>query len=87
MFPGFGLSALPKQLRNDGLLHTQCGTPAYVALEVLRKKGYDIFKADIWSCEVVLFVLLAGFLPFQVENLMNLYMKVFKAEFECPPWF
>ncbi|KAL2462174.1 CBL-interacting serine/threonine-protein kinase 25 [Abeliophyllum distichum] len=34
----FGLSALPEQLRN-GLLHTQCGTPAYVAPEVLRKKG------------------------------------------------
>ncbi|KAB2627920.1 CBL-interacting serine/threonine-protein kinase 25-like [Pyrus ussuriensis x Pyrus communis] len=83
----FGLSALPEQLRNDGLLHTQCGTPAYVAPEVLRKKGYDGSKADIWSCGVVLFVLLAGFLPFQDENLMNMYRKVFKAEFECPPWF
>ena len=35
----FGLSALPEQLRHDGLLHTLCGTPAYVAPEVLRKKG------------------------------------------------
>ncbi|KAH7523971.1 CBL-interacting serine/threonine-protein kinase 5 [Ziziphus jujuba] len=83
----FGLSALPEQLRNDGLLHTQCGTPAYVAPEVLRKKGYDGSKADIWSCGVILFVLLAGFLPFQDENIMKMYRKVFKAEFECPPWF
>ncbi|XP_062019551.1 CBL-interacting serine/threonine-protein kinase 5-like [Rosa rugosa] len=83
----FGLSSLPEQLRNDGLLHTQCGTPAYVAPEVLRKKGYDGSKADIWSCGVILFVLLAGFLPFQDENLMKMYRKVFKAEFECPPWF
>ncbi|XVE71256.1 hypothetical protein DITRI_Ditri10aG0136200 [Diplodiscus trichospermus] len=83
----FGLSALPEQLRNDGLLHTRCGTPAYVAPEVLRKKGYDGSKADIWSCGVILYVLLAGFLPFQDENIMKMYRKVFKAEFELPPWF
>lgn len=83
----FGLSSLPEQLRNDGLLHTQCGTPAYVAPEVLRKKGYDGAKADIWSCGVILYALLAGFLPFQDENLMSMYRKVFKAEFEFPPWF
>ncbi|KAK1430721.1 hypothetical protein QVD17_13670 [Tagetes erecta] len=83
----FGFSALPEQKRYDGLLHTQCGTPAYVAPEVLRKKGYDGEKADIWSCGVVLYVLLAGFLPFHDENLMNLYRKIFKAEYEFPPWF
>ncbi|XP_027082464.2 CBL-interacting serine/threonine-protein kinase 25-like [Coffea arabica] len=83
----FGLSALPEQLRNDGLLHTQCGTAAYIAPEVLRKKGYDGVKADLWSCGVVLYVLLAGFLPFQDQNLMNMYRKIFKAEFTFPPWF
>ncbi|CAK9182880.1 unnamed protein product [Ilex paraguariensis] len=83
----FGLSALPEQLRNDGLLHTQCGTPAYVSPEVLRRKGYDGAKADIWSCGVILYVLLAGFLPFQDENLMNMYRKVFKAAYQFPPWF
>ncbi|KAL8209989.1 hypothetical protein R6Q57_006721 [Mikania cordata] len=83
----FGFSALSKQKRYDGLLHTLCGTPAYVAPEVLRKKGYDGAKADIWSCGVVLYVLLAGFLPFHDENLTNLYRKIFKAEYEFPPWF
>lgn len=82
----FGLSALPEQLRNDGLLHTQCGTPAYVAPEVLRRKGYDGAKADIWSCGVILYVLLAGFLPFRDENMMKMYRKVFKSEYEFPPW-
>nr|UFP37826.1 CIPK11 [Lonicera japonica] len=83
----FGLSSLPEQLRNDGLLHTRCGTPAYVAPEVLRKKGYDGAKADLWSCGVILYVLLAGFLPFRDENLMKMYSKIFKAEYEFPPWF
>ncbi|XP_042482153.1 CBL-interacting serine/threonine-protein kinase 5-like [Macadamia integrifolia] len=83
----FGLSALPEQLRHDGMLHTQCGTPAYVAPEVLRKRGYDGSKADIWSCGVILYVLLAGFLPFQDENIMKMYRKVFRAEYEFPPWF
>ncbi|XP_068304585.1 CBL-interacting serine/threonine-protein kinase 5-like [Pyrus communis] len=82
----FGLSALPEQLWSDGMLHTQCGTPAYVAPEILRKKGYDGAKADIWSCGVVLFVFLAGYLPFQDENLMRTYSKVFKADYEFPPW-
>ncbi|KAF5466861.1 hypothetical protein F2P56_016744 [Juglans regia] len=82
----FGLSALPEQLWNDGLLHTQCGTPAYVAPEVLRKKGYDGAMADIWSCGVVLFVLLAGYLPFRADNVMKMYRKVFKAEYEFPLW-
>ncbi|XP_078444231.1 CBL-interacting protein kinase 16-like [Wolffia australiana] len=82
----FGLAALPAQRRRDGLLHTRCGTPAYVAPEVLRTKGYDGAAADLWSCGVVLFALLAGFLPFQDENLMNMYRKVFKAEFRVPPW-
>ncbi|CAM8958648.1 unnamed protein product [Rhodiola kirilowii] len=83
----FGLSALPQQVRNDGLLHTRCGTPAYVAPEVLRKKGYGGAEADVWSCGVVLYVLLAGFLPFQDENMMKMYTRIFKAEYEFPPWF
>ncbi|KAM7524876.1 hypothetical protein LguiA_014778 [Lonicera macranthoides] len=83
----FGLSALPQQVREDGLLHTTCGTPNYVAPEVINNKGYDGAKADLWSCGVILFVLMAGFLPFEESNLMALYKKIFKADFTCPPWF
>ncbi|KAK8629250.1 hypothetical protein V6N13_078100 [Hibiscus sabdariffa] len=83
----FGLSALPQQLRDDGLLHTTCGTPNYVAPEVINNKGYNGAKADLWSCGVILFVLMAGYLPFEDPNLVGLYKKIFKADFTCPPWF
>ncbi|KAL0390755.1 UNVERIFIED_CONTAM: CBL-interacting serine/threonine-protein kinase [Sesamum calycinum] len=82
----FGLSALSQQVRDDGLLHTACGTPNYVAPEVLNDRGYDGATADLWSCGVVLFVLLAGYLPFDDSNVMNLYRKISSAEFTCPPW-
>uniref|UniRef100_A0A0E0HBS8 non-specific serine/threonine protein kinase n=1 Tax=Oryza nivara TaxID=4536 RepID=A0A0E0HBS8_ORYNI len=83
----FGLSALDGSLRGDGLLHTTCGTPAYVAPEVLLKRGYDGAKADIWSCGVILFVLLAGYLPFNETNLVILYRNITESNYRCPPWF
>ncbi|XP_021716782.1 CBL-interacting protein kinase 2-like [Chenopodium quinoa] len=83
----FGLSALAETKRQDGLLHTTCGTPAYVAPEIISRKGYDGAKADIWSCGVILYVLLAGFLPFHDSNLMEMYRKIGKAEYKCPSWF
>ncbi|KAJ7955330.1 Non-specific serine/threonine protein kinase [Quillaja saponaria] len=39
MISDFGLSALPQHLRNDGLLHTTCGSPHYVAPEILANRG------------------------------------------------
>ncbi|XP_057513269.1 CBL-interacting serine/threonine-protein kinase 14-like [Actinidia eriantha] len=82
----FGLSAVKDQIRADGLLHTLCGTPAYVAPEILAKKGYDGAKVDVWSCGVILYVLNAGFLPFNDPNLMVMYRKIYKGEFRCPKW-
>ncbi|KAG7020708.1 CBL-interacting serine/threonine-protein kinase 9 [Cucurbita argyrosperma subsp. argyrosperma] len=83
----FGLSAFSQQVRGDGLLHTACGTPNYVAPEVFNDKGYDGTSSDIWSCGVILFVLMAGFLPFDEPNLMCLYTKISKADFCFPSWF
>ncbi|MCI07296.1 CBL-interacting serine/threonine-protein kinase 6-like, partial [Trifolium medium] len=83
----FGLSTFGERMRQDGLLHTTCGTPAYVSPEVIAKKGYDGAMADIWSCGVILYVLLAGFLPFQDDNVVNMYKKIYRGDFKCPPWF
>nr|XP_019706941.1 CBL-interacting protein kinase 8 isoform X5 [Elaeis guineensis] len=81
----FGLSAVPAE--GVSLLHTTCGTPNYVAPEVLSHKGYDGAIADIWSCGVILYVLMAGYLPFDEVDLTTLYTKIEKAEFSCPSWF
>ncbi|XP_052876712.1 CBL-interacting serine/threonine-protein kinase 9-like [Gossypium arboreum] len=73
--------------KEDGLLHTACGTPNYVAPEVLKDKGYDGTSSDIWSCGVILFVLMAGYLPFDEPSLIGLFKKIWEASFSCPSWF
>ncbi|CAN6185996.1 unnamed protein product [Urochloa humidicola] len=81
----FGLGAVASDA--GGLRHTMCGTPAYVAPEILSRKGYDPAKVDVWSCGVVLFVLAAGYLPFNDASLVNMYRKIYAGKFRCPAWF
>ncbi|CAN4096541.1 unnamed protein product [Withania somnifera] len=81
----FGLSALPQQ--GVELLYTTCGTPNYVAPEVLSSQGYDGAAADVWSCGIILYVLMAGYLPFDEADLPTLYRKIKAADFSCPFWF
>ncbi|KAH7437633.1 hypothetical protein KP509_05G081700 [Ceratopteris richardii] len=83
----FGLSALSQQQWDDGLFHTTCGTPNYVAPEVMDGKGYEGAPADLWSCGVILYVLLAGSLPFNDSNLSTLYQKIQKASINFSPNF
>ncbi|XP_065633344.1 CBL-interacting serine/threonine-protein kinase 21 isoform X2 [Quercus suber] len=80
----FGLSALQKP---GGILTTACGSPCYVAPELLLNKGYNGAAADVWSCGVILFEVLAGRLPFDDRNLINLYKKISRAEYTFPLWF
>uniref|UniRef100_A0A7S1CPA7 non-specific serine/threonine protein kinase n=1 Tax=Bicosoecida sp. CB-2014 TaxID=1486930 RepID=A0A7S1CPA7_9STRA len=65
----FGLSALTEN--EDGtpsLLRTECGTRGYMAPEVLAGTPYRGEAADIWSAGCVLFIMLAGFPPFQIAS-------------------
>ncbi|KAG6535399.1 hypothetical protein ZIOFF_000367 [Zingiber officinale] len=71
----------------DGLLHTFCGTPTYVAPEVLSRRGYDGAKVDIWSYDVILFILTAGCLLFCDCNIVSIYRKIYKGDLRCPRWF
>ncbi|XP_078171057.1 CBL-interacting protein kinase 1-like isoform X2 [Carex rostrata] len=82
----FGLSALPQHLGRDGLLHTTCGSPNYVAPEVLLNRGYDGSLSDIWSCGVVLYVILTGDLPFDANNIALLCQKIVKGDMKIPKW-
>uniref|UniRef100_A0A1S4APK7 non-specific serine/threonine protein kinase n=1 Tax=Nicotiana tabacum TaxID=4097 RepID=A0A1S4APK7_TOBAC len=82
----FGLSALPQQFWDDGLLHTTCGSPNYVAPEILSNKGYDGATSDTWSCGVILYVILTGQLPFDDKNLAILYKKIIKGDVHIPKW-
>lgn len=79
----FGLSVLKKP---GQFLSTSCGSPCYVAPEMIQHKSYDGAAADVWSCGVILFELLAGYLPFQDCSLTNLYRRISRAQFVFPQW-
>uniref|UniRef100_A0AAY4C8F8 Protein kinase domain-containing protein n=1 Tax=Denticeps clupeoides TaxID=299321 RepID=A0AAY4C8F8_9TELE len=83
MISDFGLS---KQ-SDHGVMSTACGTPGYVAPEVLSQKPYS--KAvDCWSIGVITYILLCGYPPFYEENETRLFSKIMKAEytFHAPYW-
>ena len=55
----------------DQLLYDQCGTPMYIAPEILlstKQTGYKGFPVDIWSSGIALYILLSGTLPFSFKN-------------------
>jgi BR serine/threonine kinase len=66
---------------------TYCGSPYYIAPEILEKKKYDGRKADVWSCGVLLFTMLSGKLPFDDSSLRGLYKKVKIGRFQMPSDF
>jgi len=53
------------------LLYTECGTAGYMAPEMQSGAGYDAPAADIWSCGVILFIMLASFPPFQRPSMQD----------------
>jgi serine/threonine protein kinase len=53
------------------IMYTECGTPGYMAPEMFASKGYDPQATDIWACGVILFIMLAGFPPFQKPHMSD----------------
>ncbi|KAI7902033.1 calcium/calmodulin dependent protein kinase 2 [Cokeromyces recurvatus] len=75
----FGLSKLLKN--NNEVLTTACGTPGYVAPEVLLGTGHGK-PVDLWSVGVIMYTLLSGYTPFYGEDQNELFDSIMKAEYE-----
>ena len=74
----FGVS---KYVKPHDIMHEQSGTPAYIAPEILREKGYAGFQADIWSAGVVLYAMLFGTVPFKASNMKELHKMIIKGKY------
>jgi len=83
----FGLSKIVGLDEESAITNTTCGTPGYVAPEVLRMKGYDR-SVDMWSIGVILYILLCGFPPFYEDNTAKLFQTIMdgKYDFPDPEW-
>ena len=76
----FGLGKL---LKEEDMLATACGTPGYVAPEILRSERYTD-KVDMWSLGVITYILLCGFPPFYDENTAELFKLIKGGRFDFP---
>ncbi|PWN18314.1 Pkinase-domain-containing protein [Microstroma glucosiphilum] len=79
----FGLS----NIMTDGdFLKTSCGSPNYAAPEVISGKLYAGPEIDIWSCGVILYVMLCGRLPFDDEYIPTLFKKINSGIYTLPSY-
>jgi calcium/calmodulin-dependent protein kinase I len=70
-----------KKVKKPKSLTTQCGTPGYVAPEILEGKAYDT-QADMWSLGIIVYILLGGYPPFIEQNQRELFRKIRKGQYE-----
>ncbi len=77
----FGLSNTYKA---GETLKTACGSPCYAAPEMIAGKRYLGSNVDIWSCGVILFAMICGYLPFEDPNTANLYKKILNGDYSIP---
>ncbi|KAI5860297.1 Pkinase-domain-containing protein [Durotheca rogersii] len=79
----FGLSNI---MTDGNFLKTSCGSPNYAAPEVISGKLYAGPEVDVWSCGVILYVLLVGRLPFDDDHIPSLFSKIQRGVFTVPHW-
>jgi serine/threonine protein kinase len=80
----FGVSRLLQDPEAD-LMTEQCGTPAYIAPEILlgcqSQQGYRGFSPDVWSLGVCLYAMLYGTVPFKANNMQDLHALIVKGKY------
>lgn len=89
----FGMSWMKENIDPQSnakqLLQTQCGTPKYMAPEIIMRpsEGYDGEKLDAWECGMVLYALLAGYLPFSGEDDNSVFRSILRGKLRFPAHF
>lgn len=64
------------------IMYDQCGTPAYIAPEILKGTGYEGPPVDVWSSGVVLYAMLSGMVPFKATDMNELHNIITKGEYQ-----
>ena len=78
----FGLSNTYKVNQQ---LNTACGSPCYAAPEMIAGKAYWGLQIDVWSCGIILYAMLVGYLPFEDHDTVQLYKKILACDYKIPP--
>jgi serine/threonine protein kinase len=73
-----------KFAHDDNSLRTMCGTPGYVAPEILRKGGYGT-KCDLWSMGVIVFIIIGGYPPFYASTPRKIFQLTLAGRFTFDP--
>lgn len=79
----FGLSNI---MTDGNFLKTSCGSPNYAAPEVISGRLYAGPEVDVWSCGVILYVMLCGRLPFDDESIPELFQKISSGTYTIPDY-
>lgn len=77
----FGLS---NTFEEGETLKTACGSPCYAAPEMIAGKKYVGTGVDTWSCGIILFALVCGYLPFEDPDTTELYKKILIGKYKVP---
>jgi 5'-AMP-activated protein kinase catalytic alpha subunit len=77
----FGLANI---MRDSLALKTACGSPNYAAPEVISGMSYGGAEVDIWSCGVILYAMVCGSLPFDDDQMPQLFSKIKECRYFIP---